>query len=409
MFSIFSTLTASDTVENRKFVEFNNNFTGSWEIGGVSKKIGNDFYLIDNSTLSYGGIYYTNRLSAKQFEIKIALRYIPGEKSTGMNAIWITKDYHQESQVFGGPLSFNGIALLSSYNGTHLDTEFRKNDKKGRFVSYQYFPSSFIPVVDNKVTYRIVYKDGIVNVYITSGDKETHAFSQTPISDIRKYFLSITGRSAKKITQIIVDSAEYNTLFNDDEILVKTVAEMHIEDDEDSEPKPTRTPKPNPTPKPVDSYTYEDVLDEISIFDIFSTALTTTADMRQLIWNEMVPFSDAWQRRSIGICRKSGNLRASLLSTLNSTYQQMQELKDQIEMDLVYLRNDMQDIESELYHGVSQGYHLNQKLREEKYSASSGVSHTLLVFGIVEAVLVIIGIFIKIFCDGYRSPPLYRK
>lgn len=400
MFSFFIQSIKSDTVENRRFIEKSTNFTDSWEIGGVSEQVGKDFYLIpENKTNSYGGIYFTSRLSAHNYEARVSLRFIPHEKSTGMNAIWITKDYHQDSQVFGGPLSFDGVALLSTYNGTHLETELRKNDKKGRFVSYQYFPSSFVPLVDHKVTYRIVYKDKIVNVYIITGGVETHAFSQTPLSDIRKYFLSVTGRSGKRITQIIVGEARYLDLLDEEGSIVKNIVTMNVE----NEAKPTPAPTPTPIAKDKDNYTVTDVLDEIEIFDLFSSALTANKDVREMIWNEMVPFSDSWQRRSIGIVRKAKHMKESLQIALNNTYLQVLNVKNDIEKDLAQLRTEMQDIENELYYGISDGFELHNKIRDEKHQGLSGISKILFNIGIIEAVIGIVAIMFKSCYDGAKS------
>ena len=391
MLSYLFILSTSDTVENRIFIQNNPSFTGAWEYSGDARFIDDIFYLIPGKPRSIGGIYYTEKLGESfAAQINISFESVSNDNPCNLG-IWITKDYHQNPVVFGGPLSFNGVALMMVYNGSVLNTEFRKNDKHGRFISYQYFPTSFEEIFDNKLQFRIENRGGTnVTVWLKTGSKNKILFNEIPLSSLRKYYLSVTTKNGKKPNKIMVSSAFVSNDPDDDlsPIILKIEGKNKTTITKNTE---TKTAKQQFVSQ---FSTVNEVLDQILEFDLFSQELTKMSDVRALISKEMLPLSDRWQRRSIRIMRYTQALRQNLTNILNNSHIQIEQVKQDLEENIVDLMKSYKEVESELFYGITNAYDMHNEIKKEKKEGLHNLSEVLMYVGVFElalAVLVILG------------------
>ena len=401
MLIFFFVFSLSDTVENRVFIQNNGNFTGAWEISGDSGFIGEDFYLVPEKSRSIGGIFYTTPLP-ESFSAEINMTFEGPTNENPCNlGIWITKDYHQNPIVFGGPLSFEGVALMMVYNGSVLNTEFRKNDRHGRYISYQYFPTSFEEIYENRLQFRIENREGSnVSVFIRTGQKEKMIFNEIPLSSIKKYFLSVTTKNGKHPNVIKVQSA---LVSNDPDSDLKPIVAKKVNMIKQTKKESGKKGENRNNEKQIISShaTVDDVLDQILEFDLFSQEITKMADIRGLIQKEMLPFSDRWQRRSIRLMRETVGLRENLSNTLNNSHALLEKVKQDLEDNIVELMKSYKEVESELYYGISNSYDLHNEIKEEKKKGLHSISEILLYVGIGELILIISAFLVKWISDTF--------
>ena len=397
MISLFLSFAISDSVVNRDFINGDPNFTGSWEYGGKAGYFGDSFYLGKNAPKSYAGIYQTSYLSGNfSFEVSFVFEDATAENPSNAG-IWITKDYHQQSIVFGGPLSFDGVALMMVYNGSKLCTEFRKNDRRGRFTSYQYFPTSFVQLENGSVKIRFEYRSGVCNVTMFTGNRSVPAFNDVSLSNLNKYYLSVTTKNSKKPNSLLVKSVFVSK--NPDEdfspIIPQKVVFIHEFDENmtSAKPRPTQMP-PLVTTSQAKA---DDVLDEILEFNLLSDgSLTKASDVRSMLWKEILPFSDRWQRRSVRINRQTLQFRKNITDVLKFSHDQFKLVNDDIIKYLDEIKGSINEVSSELFYGINGNLELNNDIKTVKNEGIHNITEVLMYIGIVELCAVAVVFIIKI-------------
>ena len=396
----FFTLSLCDTVENRVFIQNNPNFTGSWEYSGDSLIDQNNiFYLLPENSKNASGAYYTSSLKFHNFSSDFVIKFSPNEKQITNLGIWITKDYHMDARVFGGPLTFSGIGLLLQFNGTVLSTELRKNNERGKFLTYHFFPTSFVTLNDFIAHIRIIYKNDTIIVYIN--DKKE--FEEVPLQNIYKFYMSITGNQVHEHSPVSVISALVSKDCDDNFLPIqKTVTSFNIdskdsiERDKKAKQEYQRMEKSQSTPRKPESYKIDEVLDELFTFSLYTDVITKDKDVKNLIFNEFVPYADAWQRRSINIVKKTQNLRKNLTIVLNESYKSLALVKYEVDTQLGKLKKKLQSIESDIFFGINDGYSLQDDIKAHEEEGTKGIGKILLLVGITE-VNVLATFFIIIF------------
>ena len=401
MFYFFS-FCRCDTVENRVFVQDNPNFTGSWEYSGDSLiDHNNNFYLLPGNSTQASGAYYTSSLKMHDFSSDFVIKFSPNEKQITNVGIWITKDYHMEPRVFGGPLSFSGIGLLMLYNGTILSVELRKNNERGKFLTYHFFPKSFVSLPDFTAHIRLIYKENMVTVYINDNIE----FEEVPLQNLYKYYLSITGKQVHEHSPVSVISAlvskDWDCEFKPYQKQVTSFnidSSDSIERDKKAKQEYQRMEKSQSIPRKPESFKIDEVLDELYTFSLYTDVITKDKDVKNLIFNEIVPFADAWQRRSINIVKKTNKLRNNLTTVLNQSYKSLALVKYEVDIQLGKLKRKLQSIESDLFFGIDDGYSLQDDIKAHQEDGTGGIGKMLLFIGITEVNLLatfFIIVFIK--------------
>ena len=405
MFWCFLVSICCDTVENRVFIQDNSNFTGSWEYSGVSMMDDeNTFILLPGNSTKSGGAYSTQALKFHNFSAEFLVEFTPRQQITNLG-IWITKNYHMEPRVFGGPLSFSGIGILMQYNGTTLATELRKNDERGKFVTYHFFPTSVVKLQKPQAKVRIQFSNNTITVFI-NGQKE---IEDVPLQDIYKYYLSITGRNVKNASLVSVLSGYFSSDPEDDfKPTTKSVISLHTNEKEETEAarkereefqnkqRQEKQKDLQAFAKMPHNYRANDVLDEVYTFSLYTDVITKDKDIKKLIFNEIVPFADAWQRRSINIVKNTKNLRENLTVVLNETYTSLDQVRNEVDIQLGKLKRKLQSIESDLFFGINDGYELQNELKVHEQEGTKGLGKILLLLGITE-VNVLVTFFVIIF------------
>jgi hypothetical protein len=121
--------------------------------------------------------------------------------------------------------------------------------------------------------------------------------------------------------------------------------------------------------------------------------LANSSDVVELMIKEMLPFTESWQRRSIGIIRDTVGLRRHLLSGLNRSGQAILDLKKDIDDAFQKLKRESQQIESSLYFGILNANKVNHQLRSMKKDAKKIILVKVLLWMSVFEVAVISAFF----------------
>jgi hypothetical protein len=94
--------------------------------------------------------------------------------------------------------------------------------------------------------------------------------------------------------------------------------------------------------------------------------LAASSDLRRFVSSSLVLLVDQWQRRVGVITRESARLKQPLVMELNRTTDKIASLRDDVKNGFFQLKQEIHDVESELYLGVLKGFHLNRLLIDAK-------------------------------------------
>lgn len=147
---IFCYLARSVTdINERVFVSGTKHFNNQWEYGGYTTydKAKNRFELVPGDQYSEGYIWFSNRLPRNNWSFKTVFEF---SLDSNLNhfGVWITSRFGPTGEVFGGPTSFVGVAILFKFAMGKLEIEVRQSNG-----TEKYNPIIFIPAFQTKLTH----------------------------------------------------------------------------------------------------------------------------------------------------------------------------------------------------------------------------------------------------------------
>lgn len=372
MLPFFLHFCVSTEIISRKFVECNSNFTGDWEYVDQAEYRNGTVNLISNIPKTRGGMYFQNRLPSEKWAANISLD-IANISLNSLSSIWITKDYAPSGVVFGGPLAFQGVSVLLLCSNKKLSVEVRENDGKGKYMSYSFFPAFNCVLSSGNITIEISYLEKSGKITIFHDNDKKVLFNDKFRVSIRRYWLGINAINTRNASIVTVKSAIING------------TGLTSRCNQGGVPKTPFFGAVNQT----GNFTAQLVLDHLDSFYNLSHNLFSKLEIKEMVYREMIPFSDSWQRRSISIMQNSFNLKNKLLENLNYTKNAISSLEEEITTEVSEIRDDIRKIASEMYYGILNGNVLSDSLDHiEKGAIRNPLHVSFIVISLIEVLAI---------------------
>lgn len=373
----------SAVVTDRKYIENNKRYSGTWEYGEsatIEDPENGKLILTSNEKKVKGLAWFSQRLPSEKWSVDVEFTMEKESSSSGLG-IWFTKDYGAIGNCFGGPQSFKGVAVLCYYNGTEMMMEFRENDGHGQFTSYAFFPTLMISPKSPTVIVSLKYASKFLNITVKCDGNESVLFSDKPRVMVRRTWLAITGQNTNPGFEITLDSVNVQG--------PKKLPEFKKVEKQENTVLPLLHSVVEK--RDINAVDIIGCLDElISYAEPLANASYTTKYVR----DNMLPFTEKWQRRSLAVMTEMNSLKEKLIKDLNETELVFEILKNEVDTAFAKMREGIHDIESELYFGVLKGYDLDHKIRQAKKAIKKGGIIKILIGISIAETLVAIGFVI---------------
>lgn len=153
-------------IGERTFVSGTKHFNNQWEYGGYTTydTIKNRFELVPGDRYSEGFVWLSNRLPRKNWSIRTVFEFSLDSNLNNFG-IWITSRFGPTGEVFGGPMSFIGVAILIKYSSGKLEIEVRQNDGKDSYNPIVFVPQFSAELKHPKISLNVSYSsDNNLNI-----------------------------------------------------------------------------------------------------------------------------------------------------------------------------------------------------------------------------------------------------
>ncbi|OHT17116.1 hypothetical protein TRFO_12632 [Tritrichomonas foetus] len=402
--------TESNQNEIRRFISRNPNFSGDWEYGGDAKisnipQINLGLFLTNEQKTSSGYSWLTQRLPSEQWHAEIKLNFTLNYHSSKIG-IWMTKDFGANGTIFGGPVTFHGVGLLFQYNGTSIVFEVRENDGHNDYLPEDFYPTFEVPfLLSSEIILYLNFSAPFLKIDAKINDENLTIFHERPRVKVRRHWFSITSQnnddnfigkpiflnsvifSGKKVpqTQKHIQTRKNKTL----PMLSSLYEQVKLMAGSDNSEKHSKRKKND-----IEAIEIIKCFDELSEF---TSSLSSTDEVISAVNDHTVSFSEKWQRRSISIQKKTEELRNKIQQEMNETTHLVAEFQSDIKKDFEQLKNEVHDLESDLYFKVLEGYSLSKELgRTKKSVKKGGIPKFLMYTSLVEVVLMFVFMVLEI-------------
>lgn len=361
-----------DDFRERKFIGRNSRYSGSWEYSPKAQLNESILYLAPSIPHQNGIANYDAPLPNDNWSVLINFT-MPKQESNVKTGIWFSHSLINPGICFGGQFSFKGLAILTVWNTTHFLIELRENDGQGTFTSLSFFPSLIKSILNENIIFNITYSSLTFNIKIINGDQIYELFNDRPRINVKKFMLAVTAMNIDSEEPVIVNSISIKP---DPYEKFYQIAEYE------------EVPK---IKSPSNQTTAIQIIRFIDQIIDYTTDLAGREEVQGLIEETLLPFIDAWQRKSILIVNKTRALQEQLNEDLNQTRSGLKTLRGWVEEEFQDYRADLRTIESKLFFGILKGHNYNEELRNMKKSANR---HPAIKWFVRIGVIEIIGLII---------------
>lgn len=336
-------------------MEGNPNYSGTWEVSNGAIVNSSEVILVQRGSKAVGTVYFDGRLPENAWNIAVNASF-PVRHTEKRFGVWFTKDFAPYGHAFGGPVVFTGAAILVQSNGTHVKVEIREDDGQGN-----YYPTSFFPIFVHEFktpnfVVKAVFSENVLNVSMVLDGTEHKIFQNRVRISIKRSYFGITGFSQLDLTPIYLHSVLIGG-HKDIEVVNKSTVNL-IENGT----KPLRNRRKE---KSEDKNVF-DILLEVDSLRVIASELARSDKIISALGQEILPFSDSWQRRSLNIVDSSKALAEMLVQGVNVSSSYFSQFQQSVVSNVHSLRRDVGEIESALYFGILGGYSLDHRLKQVK-------------------------------------------
>jgi hypothetical protein len=327
----------SVSIHQRVLLQGHPSFSGEWELS-ESAVVGEDGVAFPDG---HGHGRMLSQLPKANYSFSVQIR--PSTTNLAKVGIRLTRDFGASGAVFGGPLDFRGLSVLLLLNGTSVQAEYRENDSRGRFQESQFFQILDFRLKSSLIQVDFDNKNNHLTISLFCDGFRHMLFSEYDHMPMKKSWLSFTVQS--------------------DSIVAFPTFQFGY-----SPPEPTYQKSRLVLATEVSSAS--DLIRVIDRFGLSIAGLSHFTHLNDVLFSCLFPFTDAWQRRSLGVVKFTSDLRAKVAEELNATEAGVDGLQRNVTSEIVELLTDVgREIEPLYFSIVAAEFEYNAKLREDKADA----------------------------------------
>ncbi|KAH0792648.1 putative vesicular mannose-binding lectin [Histomonas meleagridis] len=365
------------SVENRNVIGQNRKFQNHWEYGGYSYFKDGKLVLVPGDRLSKGYIWCTSRLPVTNWSSTSTFSF-QNDSNFNQFGIWITSNYGQVGDVFGGPSKFSGISVLCRFQDGILKIEVRQNDGTLSFLPIHFYPEHEFRLIKPKVSIQITATLNIVKINLKHDNKETIIFDDQPLVNPSHFWFGITSFNSQDGSPLIVNSVKLTGMkerLRDDEIVKQKSSNN------------TALITLNQLLHSNQTINVSQVIESVELLSNHSRSLAGSRSVILLFHEKLFGFADAWTRRSVIIKNQEKNIQQTLHYSLFEVEQFVYDFSNNVEDEMQKFQRKVSEIEidvaNELRESMIDG-------KAEEIEKSDLLPKILLATAFVECVLAIV-------------------
>lgn len=363
---------------NLKSVSRNQNYPGEWELGLSAILENQQIFLIKDEPKAQGYAWLNQKFHQGNWTVNTTI-HLPNIKDEIHFGLWFTKNFGIQGPIFGGPQSFYGLSILGMYSNSSLSIEIREDDSQSR-LNIGFFPTFFAQTQNTSIHFDIDFHNPYLSVFVTFVSPEKGKVTEQIFHDrlrikLSKPFFSITAKSFKFPAYVLIEKVEIPEGITNNEITIPSQIPSTLDNISNVTIKSDKIHDQKWVPIALDCF-----VDLVN--GAFSMA--TPDDIEKTIIVEVIPFSQAWQRRSLYIKEQSHNLSLTLKDQLQNATDVFKNYKNFLHQYMMKMNGQIHDILSELYFGILDSYNITVDLKESKKEGNSKLSTVFLIIGILE-------------------------
>lgn len=412
-FFILSCFTRSTADFNeRKFVSGTKHFNYHWEYGGYTNynATNNHFELVPGDRYSEGFVYFSNRLPRSEWSIRTVFEFFL-DSQLNQFGIWITSRFGQTGEVFGGPSSFTGVAVLFKFSSGKLAIEIRQNNGNETYRPIVFIPQFSKELTRPKISLNISYSNNETlnillklhsnkikksdshqkNFYGEKNDnnskinefninekenenQEFLIFNEKPIVSLSHFWFGVTSYNPKDGKPLYLNSIRVNGLKN-------KFNATKIEKTEN----PKLIQFLNQTSINEMSFKYYDVIEYIEALVNISNKMLRQKLLTHFVRSQFIEFADSWQRRSLGATNDAVFLRGIVKNEMFLIEEEISSLSRFVWESFKKFRGELNELTEELI----EFYENDSFIKDKKKYNENNLNSFLLYIGLFEIIVLL--------------------
>ncbi|OHT15770.1 hypothetical protein TRFO_13753 [Tritrichomonas foetus] len=384
-------VSSTDNIAERKFVSSTKKFKNSWEYGGYTtyNHTTNHFQIVTGEKYSEGFLWFSNRLPREKWNIRAVFEY---ELDSQFNqfAIWITSKYGPSGDIFGGPSSFSGIAVLCRIKSKNLEIEVREGFENETFNQITFNPEFTFNVNSPKLYFNLSLTErNHLQIFFKCNEKETLIFNNKPVTLLSHFWLGVTSLNSQDGKPLYVNSIKIHGLkpkfipqsestkkFNETNSIFTYIKALEYDK---NDPK------------------YFDAIKLIEILVNSSNKMLRSKYLTKFTCQQLLPYADSWQRRSLSATNNAKFLRGIIREELDLVEAQVENLGYLIHRTFRKFQAELSYIEQDIMYELFNEYIYDKSIRKAHKQIHNRIPKFLLLFSICEVIfLLVIGPYMLI-------------
>ncbi|EAY17123.1 Legume-like lectin family protein [Trichomonas vaginalis G3] len=393
-----------------------------WELRGGALLEDSSILLSPPIQYTRGGVWSVVEIPKDDFSITYDFKISEGTQGGGLG-FWFISDYAAYGELFGGPDTFNGCALLAgikkleSSDRLELRLSYAENDGTKKVSAGDLAAADYVLQFDNR-NHIILKIEFFQNELVISGTSDgkieniVEFFRVQRRIDITENYFGVTSQSDIYTSRFDLYSVLFDLYEKSDSHKRKASAsepnqQMHYTP---SEMGRYRSPifritneeaarKENGIQKDGSKDIIFDMIEELTAA---SQEVASFKDVNSIIRNKVSVYASKWQKRTVSMLERVQKSRNVTGATLEFTNQIMKSFSETLRHSSLKTMNRIIDLQQQLADEAEGGVDHYGELDAIKESATASITKNLTYISIIEIVIVAIA-FVLLQLPSFRK------
>lgn len=363
-------------ISERSFIYGTKHFNNQWEYGCYTTydKTKNRFELVPGDRYSEGFVWSSNRLPRTNWSVRAVFEFSLDSELNNF-AIWITSRFGPTGEVFGGPDSFVGVAILFKFSLGKLEIELRQNDGSDKYNPLIFFPQFSKKLEYPKISLNIsFFSNEALTIFLNFHNKSKknefiQIFDGKPIVSLSHFWVGVTSYNPKDGKPLFLKSIQVEGLKSKFDINnIKIIKNRNLSSILNSSENDNKELIEKISQIQQNGILYNNEI--LNIFDIIKCieVLINTSNkmLRQkllthIIHTKTIQFTESWQRRSLMATNDFKFLRKTVQDEMTLIEQEISSLSYFVWKSFKKFQYEINEIANEIIYSYDNELKIKKK------------------------------------------------
>lgn len=391
-----------------------------WELGGGALIEDSSIMLSPPIQYTRGSAWTIVQIPESDWSIQYEFKISEGTQGGGIG-LWFISEYAASGELFGGPVTFNGITFLLHVQHAgellFLNIYHLQNDGTKQYHMFDLVQYDYQLAIDNKNHIIIKLQFSGENI-IVSGTGDGNAdhikefFRVTNHIDIKENYIGITAQSDTFTSRFDLYSANF-------ELYEKEGNTKRKAKPIGKQPSHYQPNDQGRYRSPIFKITNEEaakkengvktngtsnvIFDMIEELNAASGAVASFKDVNYILRTRIAVYAQKWQKRTVNLLERVKRSRDVTGAALNYTNELLTSFNATLHESTIKTMNKIVDLEQEIADEAEGGVDRYGELDAIKEAATTSMTKTLTYFSIIEIVIVVIAFLLL------QLPPIRKR